>query len=71
MVDRESKARGFGFVTFKDSSVLEAVLEMKDHQIDNKIVELKPSVPKLRKSRKRIVCDVGLSESNSMFENNP
>ncbi|XP_046370716.1 heterogeneous nuclear ribonucleoprotein A/B-like isoform X3 [Haliotis rufescens] len=35
------KSRGFGFVTFKDPSVLEVVLPEK-HKIDNRMVDAKP-----------------------------
>ena len=39
-------SRGFGFVTFKDSPVLDEVLQMTPHIIDGKQVECKRAVPK-------------------------
>ena len=32
------RSRGFGFVTFKDSATVQAVLDSKPHTIDGKIV---------------------------------
>ena len=46
MVDRDSKPRGFGFVTFAQANTVDKVLSRSLHIIDNKQVECKRAVPK-------------------------
>jgi RNA recognition motif-containing protein len=43
---RTKKFRGFGFVTFEDSSVVDEVMDIKTHKICNKKVELKRAYTK-------------------------
>ena len=39
---KNNLSRGFGFVEFKEFDTFTAVIEMKDHMINGKLIELKP-----------------------------
>ncbi|CAH8343026.1 unnamed protein product [Eruca vesicaria subsp. sativa] len=56
------RARGFGFIVFKDSSVAESVLLQK-HMIDGKSVEAKKAVPR--------DDHISLNKSNSSLQGSP
>ena len=42
--DREGRSRGFGFVTFDNSSSVDAVMKSRPHTLDNRVVEPKRAV---------------------------
>ncbi|CAF1251305.1 unnamed protein product [Adineta steineri] len=44
--DREGHSRGFGFVTFENSSSVDALMQARPHTLDNRIVEPKRAVPR-------------------------
>jgi len=47
MTDRETKeSRGFGFITYDNSDVVESVFQSRPHNIDGKEVDVKRAIPK-------------------------
>ena len=46
MMDKDSKPRGFGFVTFEMPSTVDKVFDTSQHYILGKLVECKWAVPK-------------------------
>ncbi|UJR31402.1 hypothetical protein I4U23_018896 [Adineta vaga] len=44
--DRDGHSRGFGFVTFAESSGVDAVMQARPHTLDNRVVEPKRAVPR-------------------------
>ncbi len=45
--DRDGHSRGFGFVTFADSSSVDALMQSRPHTLDNRVVEPKRAVNKI------------------------
>ena len=47
MYDHETqRPRGFGFITFDTEDAVEKVLQKNFHEVNEKLVEVKPAVPK-------------------------
>ena len=42
--DRDGRSRGFGFVTFENSSSVDEVMKSRPHTLDNRVVEPKRAV---------------------------
>eukprot|EP00357_Protocruzia_adherens_P017647 CAMPEP_0115005240 /NCGR_PEP_ID=MMETSP0216-20121206/19735_1 /TAXON_ID=223996 /ORGANISM="Protocruzia adherens, Strain Boccale" /LENGTH=438 /DNA_ID=CAMNT_0002371491 /DNA_START=191 /DNA_END=1507 /DNA_ORIENTATION=- len=54
MVDkRTGRSRGFGFVTLKDSSVVDIILQQKPQMVDGKEVDCKRAIPRDQTSENR------------------
>ena len=65
MPQKLDRSRGFGFITFKDSSNIENLLKGQPHIIDGKQVECKIAIPK---DQINTISEANLDENAMSFK---